>query len=94
MSHDVHFWFVVSPSYDWVVEATDIIEAVPLFIYERTLEIDGQHVTVFEVGSRPTLFRMNNTNHWLSDSMLLVGGPRWIGIYCSWPCRLLGTEYQ
>ncbi len=39
----------MSPSYDWVAEATDIIEAAPLFIYERTIEVDGKHVTVFEV---------------------------------------------
>jgi len=39
----------MSPSTDWVVHATDIIEAVPLFIYERTLEIDGKISTIFEV---------------------------------------------
>ncbi|MCM8812158.1 MAG: hypothetical protein NC910_03795 [Candidatus Omnitrophica bacterium] len=39
----------MSPSYEWVAEATDIIEAAPLFIYERTIEMDGKHVTVFEV---------------------------------------------
>eukprot|EP01132_Coremiostelium_polycephalum_P009325 gene9325-11432_t len=39
----------MSPSNHWVIEATDIIEAVPLFIYERTLEVDGKITTVFEV---------------------------------------------
>ncbi|MBI3615282.1 MAG: hypothetical protein HY211_02075 [Candidatus Omnitrophica bacterium] len=39
----------MSPSYDWVAEATDIIEAAPLFIYERTIEVDEHTVTVFEV---------------------------------------------
>ncbi|GAM28533.1 hypothetical protein SAMD00019534_117090 [Acytostelium subglobosum LB1] len=39
----------MSPSNDWVEQATDIIEAIPLFIYERTIEEDGKHTTVFEV---------------------------------------------
>eukprot|EP01133_Synstelium_polycarpum_P013849 gene13849-16329_t len=39
----------MSPSSSWVQHATDVIEAVPLFIYERTIEVDGQHTTVFEV---------------------------------------------
>lgn len=40
----------ISPTLDWVAEATDVIEAAPLFIYERTVELeDGKTVTVFEV---------------------------------------------
>ena len=39
----------MSPSYEWIVDATDLIEAVPLFIYERTLVSEGKAVTVFEV---------------------------------------------
>eukprot|EP01113_Clastostelium_recurvatum_P014240 TRINITY_DN1772_c0_g1_i1.p1 TRINITY_DN1772_c0_g1~~TRINITY_DN1772_c0_g1_i1.p1 ORF type:complete len:2798 (+),score=717.51 TRINITY_DN1772_c0_g1_i1:242-8635(+) len=40
----------MTPSPEWIVEATDIIEAVPLFIYERTLVDESGHpVTVFEV---------------------------------------------
>lgn len=39
----------MSPDYSWVAEVTDLIEAAPLFIHERTIEVDGQIVTVFEV---------------------------------------------
>ncbi len=38
-----------SPDYEWVAHVTDLIEAAPLFIYERVIEVDGKHVTVFEV---------------------------------------------
>ncbi|EFA85107.1 hypothetical protein PPL_02104 [Heterostelium album PN500] len=39
----------MSPANEWVEQATDIIEAIPLFIYERLIEVDGQSTTVFEV---------------------------------------------
>ena len=39
----------MSPSYEWIAEATDLIEAVPLFIYERTIVINDKPTTVFEV---------------------------------------------
>ncbi|EGC35733.1 hypothetical protein DICPUDRAFT_47540 [Dictyostelium purpureum] len=39
----------MSPSNCWVEHCTDLIEAVPLFIYERTHVIDGKSTTVFEV---------------------------------------------
>jgi|GEM_PF-749725 len=39
----------MSPSYDWVAEATDLIEAIPLYISERTITVDGHTLTVFEV---------------------------------------------
>ena len=39
----------MSPSYEWIAEATDLIEAVPLFIYERTVIINDKPTTVFEV---------------------------------------------
>ena len=39
----------MSPSYEWISEATDIIEAVPLFIFERTIINDGKPITIFEV---------------------------------------------
>lgn len=38
-----------SPDYEWVAHATDVIEAAPLSIYERVIEVDGKHVTVVEV---------------------------------------------
>jgi hypothetical protein len=39
----------MSPSYEWISEATDLIEAVPLFIYERTIIVNDKPTTVFEV---------------------------------------------
>ena len=39
----------MSPSYEWIAEATDLIEAVPLFIYERTVIVNDKPSTVFEV---------------------------------------------
>jgi len=39
----------MSPSYEWIAEATDLIEAVPLFIYERTVITNEKPMTVFEV---------------------------------------------
>ncbi|RMZ94073.1 hypothetical protein BpHYR1_050310, partial [Brachionus plicatilis] len=39
----------MSPCYDWISEATDLIEAVPLFIYERIVLVDNKPETVFEV---------------------------------------------
>eukprot|EP00727_Mastigamoeba_balamuthi_P005622 m51a1_g168 putative cysteine proteinase rd19a-like (3682) ;mRNA; r:545786-559930 len=39
----------MSASFEWIDEATDVIEAVPLFIYERTTEVDGLSKTEFHV---------------------------------------------
>jgi hypothetical protein len=39
----------MSPSYEWIAEATDLIEAVPLFIFERTVIVNDKQTTVFEV---------------------------------------------
>ncbi|MBI1953260.1 MAG: NTP transferase domain-containing protein [Candidatus Omnitrophica bacterium] len=53
----------MSPSNAWVGEATDVIEAAPLFIYERTIEVEGKTVTVFEVdqeGLEQTVRQMAN----------------------------------
>ncbi len=38
-----------SPDLAWVAEATDVIEAAPLSIYERLVEVDGRNITLFEV---------------------------------------------
>ncbi|KAF2076817.1 hypothetical protein CYY_001894 [Polysphondylium violaceum] len=63
----------MSPSTDWVVHATDIIEAVPLFIYERTLEIDGKVSTIFEVdqdGLEQTI--RNLADPWSKNIQLVI----------------------
>ena len=39
----------MSPCYDWIAEASDLIEAVPLFIYERVVLVDNRPETIFEV---------------------------------------------
>ena len=39
----------MSPSYEWISQATDLIEAVPLFIYERTVILNEKPITLFEV---------------------------------------------
>ncbi|KAH3744193.1 hypothetical protein Pelo_14398 [Pelomyxa schiedti] len=39
----------MSASFEWISEATDIVEAVPLFIYEHTVEREGISKTEFHV---------------------------------------------
>jgi hypothetical protein len=39
----------MSPSLDYVAECSDVIEAIPLFIYEREVSDGAGHRTVFEV---------------------------------------------
>ncbi len=63
----------MSPSYEWIAEATDLVEAVPLFIYERIVMIDGKPTTVFEVdqeGLEQTVRQI--AEHWAENIDLTI----------------------